>query len=370
MADHDHEKSDLDLTAWAAYVFGHHAWTLQLWQDAFWDAHCFRIPECQDADPRRLDFQLCELTKARVILAVAEQLTAAMATFLDIFSLTERRLTMMIEAHEAGLPDLPLVWPYLWESLPRLADKAISPESADYRWFALGQSVGRCQFLARTQLVVADYEQSVSADESVPRIMDRCLKRFDLTKRGAFSGELRDAIHSISISDEPKRDAGAHAYFSHLARRYRNINRLDAEFQAWLQQQQAPTLLLVFDKDFIEFFEQRIRIKQCSQEQIRLLLRLAETPGVLVARDAFNKDCNIDKPTTLRSTVSRLKDKILRPALQKYKEKHGLEEAPGGTDAFIRAGGRDKSPLGWTEYMLDLAPAQVKVNRRDLDYRK
>jgi hypothetical protein len=371
MADNDHRTNDLHLTAWSAYILGHHPWTLQLRLAAIQDVSDYHIRvDYPDADCGLLRLELCELDKAYAILLGGKQLKVERTEFLQVFREIDRPLMEMIGASETALAVVPEIWLHRWELLRRLAENAILPDSSAYQWFAFGRSVGRCQSLARTQLFVTDDDNPISADESVARIIDSSLNRLDLTKRGELPEELQVSIQSIV--DEPNPAAGAHASLRQLDQRYRNINRLDTQFREWLQQQQAPPVRLVIDKDGIEFFGERKPMKKCSLSEVELLWLLAKTPGMWVERDAFIEELHIGNNDTLKSTISRLKDHILRPLLEKHREERGPAAAPDRADAFILAGGGNTKVTGWTAYKLDLEPAQVqvKVNRQDLHFRK
>ena len=139
---------DFDRRPWAAYVFGHHSWTVRMWLELAWIRPGFEWEDVWGNVPLAVE----ELQHARLVLAsvippnVFELLDPALRHIEDLnrdleFGWTE---TMQYGGREFGTDPCP--GEEQWSELRIVAEQTLAESTTLIGWYNLGTAVGRCRW--------------------------------------------------------------------------------------------------------------------------------------------------------------------------------------------------------------------------------
>jgi hypothetical protein len=141
------EQEGYDLTFWAAYVVGHHPYSLQMWLENLWTN--LRVGDYAH-DPPILDSlqaELPEMDDALDLLADKGQLMAGqLLPFQRAWEEARRRAEETLDRCYELVPEDGFVpGDVAWDELQQLQGGLLLPQGKLENWRRLGEGVGRCQ---------------------------------------------------------------------------------------------------------------------------------------------------------------------------------------------------------------------------------
>jgi hypothetical protein len=338
------------LKPWAAYVVGHHPFSLPMWLENLWIN--LRV-KYYDHDPQLLNSlcqELGELDDALEILTRADQgKPYPLLCFCRAWEDAKRRAREALDTSDWLVPDDGFIPADLqWDKLQRLQARLLEPRQELDRWRGLGATIGRCQFeLGALPPLDEDYVPRAELDA-----VHNQVARFVIREDGWIPSRVQLVIARVS---EPATGQTMGAVRNRIYSRYKDVERLDRELLGDLRGRGRSEPQLILGPEEVTFFGGRMPLRQVPVSELACLWVLAEQPGRPVERNTIICEGDINgSEYHLKSIVSRLRA-LLRELY--------IESCQGGDslpdNCFISGLRAGKHLLG--PYRLDLDPSRVLI---------
>jgi hypothetical protein len=345
---------NLDLKPWAAYVVGHHPYRCRIEQERNWQKVVWHGETLDCRDWCDLETGVEQIDEALRVLAKGGQVDAAVLVELhrakDAFVCICKDQQLSTPAH-----DLDASAPFgatEWFRMLDFSEHLLTSRDELQMWRQFGTEVGRAQFqLWEASPVGGDYRQLQERDIRLAEIAGR------LTSEGRNAFLLRQA--SAEDNDGRPTQPVPTGRWTEMARSHLELARLDLQVRAILQQEAAPEPLLVLDAETLTFYGETKPFSECMPAEVACLWLLAENASKYVERSELTRVAGLASELHLKSHISRLRNKILKPLAEAGCGRSGAQLPPAYKEGFIkfsRGGEYDNGP-----YRLEIDPALVNI---------
>lgn len=343
---------------WAAYVLGHHCFTVSGWQDTWWSMRD-SVAEGRTPPPT-LPAEAADLPTALRILARETLIDAA--TAVEMAFALEQWLQacreMVREMHSPNMELTEVDWdddyaPGLRPSsaFGRATDGLFGNSPRLRLWCNLGYELAKRSHLLFPQ---------GNTDET--RDFLNLIRRLDPRKEISF---LQDVHRAVAHPPSQPPDTAPVPQLCHPTGGVCGP-RLDAYIRHWLLEGSSPNPWIVLTRERYRLFGREIDPNTLPFKLAAILWVLCENPRRPLQRDFIIKEGNLCcQPNGLNPYTSRLRQKVLRPGIETFFS--GLEVRPDGYDEMFIRGHRDhQKPLGPIELLIDPLFVVVRGPRLDL----
>jgi hypothetical protein len=359
-------QTSVDMKPWAAFVIGHHPYTLRLRQEYLWENLYWELPwEIPQLGAPQFDPSLTEIEEFRDaldLLAFHEDVRAAALVELhratDAFTSIYLPLGEQLEPSppdeeekpDPTAPGLGRAPAYpAWCRMTAFAAKVVGPSNVLQRWRELGASVGRGLYKLRG---------SATLPPASPRPGELASIAGKLEYEG--SPPLDELVMLLSEIDRWAVAEDGSICWASEEECYQWLSQLDMELQAALRLD-PPEPVLILDSHHITFLGIRRELADYRhlKNEIACLWVLALWPGRRIMRKDLILEAGIKvDELDLKFVISRLRSKVLRPLAKEHSQQFNCAPPPEFEHGFI-LGKRERYG---GPYCLDLDPALVRVS--------
>jgi len=348
-------ETEIDLKPWAAYVVGHHPYTLLLWHEMLWYDLTYCGPDVDEQSWEPIATEIHDLNEALRILAVEDLVKPGVLIELH-------RIVEGFESIGMTMVESPSLDDEAKRTMPGNHELLImgdlsarvmeAPEELE-AWRRLGAAVG-----LRKYFLNGGPDGGHGQDLERPRRVQELAR--GLPTRDKTIKAIKKILQTVSATIPEARG------------RFLELSRLDGELRAQLAHRVAPEPILVLDRETLSFFGETRPLKAFPQIEMACLWILAERAGRSIPRQDIIREGSVNTDEhNLKFVVSRLR-KHLRAMAEAHCLKHGCARPSGLEDGFIRGerlrGYRAEGSCG--PYALALDPALVRIQGPRPDWMK
>jgi hypothetical protein len=359
-------QTNLDLKPWAAFVIGHHPYTLRLrqewlWESLYWESP-WEIPQlgAPQWDPRLTDIE--ELRDALELLALHEDVRAAALVELHRASDAFTSIYLPLGEHREPSPDdeekpdptapglgRAPAYPE-WCRMIAFAARVVGPSNVLQRWRELGARVGCGLYKLR-------------GSATLPSASPRPGELASIAGKFECEGNppLGELVMLLSEIDRWAAAEDGSICWASEDECYLWLSQLDLELQAALRQD-PPEPVLILDSHHITFLGIRRELADYRhlKSEIACLWVLALRAGAWVTRTDLITRAGIQTDEiNLKFVMSHLRTKVLKPLAEEHYQDTNCDPPPELERVFILG---ERGGLHGGPYRLDLDPALVRVS--------
>jgi hypothetical protein len=374
----------LDVRPWAAYIVGHHPYSLRRRYADLRESKLLVKPSAR-LERKGIAVEIQELNAALRELALDGQTDPqaslefhrAKDEYVAFCQQVTKPTQMRYDASESPGDSE-------WRYMVAFSKKVVATTEELQLWRELGTAMGKCIFYLSAR-------PEESEGEFVPSTVEDLLEpamRLSRNARNLFLREVIIAAEEVAESMKPKsrqtplskisdrvlaelddnfQPTIVKDYLSKLIDNHQYMMLIDARLRAVLRQYKMAAPILILDKDSIVLFKIRKKLhelRDCEKE-LRCLWVLASHPNKLVERKLLRREAGISTPSVhLAPIISRLRSKVLRPLAKQYALYTGCRLPKGYSEGFFE-GKRAIGNNGPYRLLFDDTEVLVKLPKPD-----